>query len=68
MKEGLFLNGVFEGVLEEILSSIDNSSEKVFYLQPYSEKYITLLKDTNLSMMNRIPMYISTTKNLRNIY
>ncbi len=67
MKEGLFLNGVFEGVLEEILSSIDNSSEKVFYLQPYSEKYITLLKDTNLSMMNRIPMYISTTKNLRNI-
>lgn len=67
MEVALFLNGVFEDVLQEIISSQNLKEVGNFYLQPYRGSEIQLLKDNNPSDSNPIQLFISTTKNLNNV-
>ncbi|HPG32209.1 MAG TPA: HNH endonuclease [Lentimicrobium sp.] len=65
--KGLFINGIFEGVLEEILSSQKRNRLKVSYLQPFSEKIIRGLKEMPPGKDMKWVLYASTTKDLNNI-
>lgn len=67
MEVALFLNGVFEDVLQEIISAQNLKEEENFYLQPYRGSEIQLLKDNRPSESKPIQLYISTTKNLNNV-
>jgi hypothetical protein len=64
MVEALYLNGVFEEVLEQILVSQQKSDGHVCYLQPYSTKKIKLLAEHNPTPENPIRVYISLTDSL----
>ena len=67
MKKAIFLNGVFESVLEEILNVQKNNPSIVCFLQPYATGKITLLVQNPPSKDNPTHLYISTTKNLNEI-
>ncbi len=64
----LYLNGVFETVLTEILTAqeVQPDLEKC-YLQPYSPFKINLLAGSPPSPENPVRLYISTTDNLEQI-
>ena len=67
MKQSVFLNGVFEAVLEEIIEVQGYTFDKIFYLQPYSTQRIKYLAENLPSKENPTPLYISTTQNLGKI-
>ena len=67
MENALLMNGVFEGVLEEILASQEDNPGKLFYLQPYSTSAIKQLKDNPPKMNSPVPLYLSTTIQLNQI-
>ena len=67
MNNALFINGVYDGVLDEIIKSQTNNPGKVFYLQPYSTSAIKQLKDSPPTPHSAIPLYISTTNQLNQI-
>lgn len=67
MEKALFINGVFEDVLDEIVKSQEGNPGKVFYLQPYSESSIKQLKDEPPEPNSPLPLYISTTGQLNQI-
>ena len=67
MENALLLNGVYEGVLEEIIQSQENNPGKVFYLQPYSASAIKQLKSNPPEMDSTVPLYLSTTNQLNQI-
>lgn len=60
----LFLNGVFEGVLSEILSAQESNPARDYYLQPYKSAKIRALADNPPSVTRPTRLYISTTDNL----
>lgn len=62
--KAIFLNGVFESVLEEILTATSNDPDLICYLQPYKSSEIKLLKEETPSENNSTKLYISTTSNL----
>jgi 5-methylcytosine-specific restriction enzyme A len=64
MTMGLFLNGVFEDTLQEILNAQSANSELICFLQPYSKKPIAKLSPENPSIEQPVQLYISTTTNL----
>jgi len=63
----LFLNGVYESVLEEILNGQQIEPGEIFYLQPFSGRVITLLRDKSPSGRSSLPLYMSITTNLKQI-
>jgi hypothetical protein len=67
MENALFINGVYENVLDEIIKSQKNYPGKFFYLQPYSTSAIKRLKITPPTPHSAIPLYISTTNQLNQI-
>lgn len=67
MKTALYLNGIYEGVLEEILNAQKSDPERTCYLQPYSTSRIKLLADSPPSPHNPIRFYASTTTHLANV-
>lgn len=67
-ENALFINGIFEGVLEEILSSQEKNRVNVSYLQPFSEKIIRGLKEMPPGEDMKWVLYASTTRDLNNIY
>ncbi|MFA5177573.1 MAG: HNH endonuclease signature motif containing protein [Candidatus Omnitrophota bacterium] len=67
MKTALFINGVYATVLEEIISSQAMQGGGVNYLQPYKRAVIQMLKNSPPTMESPVTLYISTTKNLKNI-
>jgi 5-methylcytosine-specific restriction protein A len=67
MQKALFINGVFEDVLDEIIKSQEGNPGRVFYLQPYSESSIKQLKDEPPEPNSPLPLYISTTSQLNQI-
>lgn len=67
MEYALFLNGVYEDVLEEIIKAQENNLGQIFYLQPYSTSVIKKLQKIPPSRKFPIPLYISTTNQLNNI-
>lgn len=60
MRESIFLNGVYESVLEEILEAQRDHPDETFYLQPYSSRKIRQLVEHASTKDNPTPLYIST--------
>lgn len=67
MPAALFINGVFEDSLLEILSAQTASPGLVCMLQPYSGARIKLLSDQAPSKQDPTALYISTTKSLAQV-
>ena len=64
MKNALFLNGVYESVLEEILKAQESDPEITCYLQPYKAQVIKMLKEHQPTEKNPLTFYISLTSSL----
>ena len=60
----LFLNGVFETVLQEILEIQSHLPEQILYLQPYSSNRIVELAEHPPSTEEPVRLLISTTDDL----
>jgi len=67
MKTGLFINGIYKNVLEEILKAQKKEPHGSFYLQPYSAQKILMLKKNNPTSETPITLYLSTTDNYNTI-
>ena len=65
--EALFINGVFEDVLKEILLVQGPLPEHVMYLQPYSGSPIRHLHDHPPTSEDPVRLYLSTTTSLGEI-
>jgi 5-methylcytosine-specific restriction protein A len=60
----VFINGVYEDTLEEILKDQQAHPKLHHYLQPYSSSRILLLAKSHLSPENPITLYFSLTHSL----
>lgn len=67
MNQALYINGVFEEVLEEIIKAQSNEKELVCTLQPYSGRVIKLLEGNDFNQNPSILYYISTTTDLKHV-
>jgi len=67
MNQALYINGVFEEVLEEILKAQSNEKELICTLQPYSGRVIKLLEGNDFNQNPSILYYISTTTDLKHV-
>ena len=67
MEKALYINGVYDDVLDEIMKSQEGNPGKVFYLQPYSESSIKQLKKEPPEHNSPLPLYISITAQLNQI-
>jgi len=67
MAHALFLNGVYETVLQEILKAQGRNPELICFLQPYSSSRIVLLEKETPSVESPIQLYISTTSHLGSV-
>jgi hypothetical protein len=66
-QEAVFLNGVYEDVLREILLIQEELPEHVMYLQPYSSEAIVHLRDAPPTPEQPVRLYISVTDDLPTI-
>jgi hypothetical protein len=66
-QEAVFLNGVYEDVLREILLIQDELPEHVMYLQPYSSETIVHLRDEQPTSEHPVRLYLSVTSDLPTI-
>ena len=64
MRGALFLNGVYESVLVEILRIQELLPEQILYIQPYSRSRIAGLRTEPPSVEDPVQLLISTTKDL----
>jgi hypothetical protein len=62
--ESLFINGVFESVLEEILKVQRYLPEHIMFLQPYRTDPITHLRDDPPTVEDPMRLFLSVTDNL----
>ena len=67
MSNALFINGIFKGVLEEIIQAQHEHQGGEFFLQPYKGEVIRFLKKYQPTVDDPIRLYISTTENLSQI-
>jgi 5-methylcytosine-specific restriction protein A len=67
MANALFINGIYGGVLTEILSSQESRRGGESFLQPYKGTVITMMKRQPPSPHEPIRLYVSTTDNLSQI-
>ena len=67
METALFINGVYEDVLDEIIKSKETNLDMVFYLQPFSTSSIRQLKNSPPDSQSSVPLYLSTTVQLNQI-
>lgn len=67
MKTALFVNGVYESVLNEIMVSQQVRGGGISYLQPYKGVVIKMLKSAPPSTESPVALYLSATSNLNNI-
>jgi hypothetical protein len=65
--EAIFLNGVWEGVLQDILNIQQHLPEHIMYLQPHKGKRIVLLAQNPPSTDDPVRLLMSVTDNLSNI-
>lgn len=64
----LFINGVFESVLEEIYEVQEVLPEQIMFLQPYSGSAISRLREDPPSVDSPVQLLISITNDLTNIH
>lgn len=67
MKTALFINGIFNGVLTEILEAQKKPGGAESFLQPYKGHMIALLKKHLPMPESPVRLYVSTTENLAQI-
>ncbi|RJP88583.1 MAG: hypothetical protein C4518_10965 [Desulfobacteraceae bacterium] len=67
MSNALFINGIFNGVLTEIIQAQDAHNGGEYFLQPYKGQVIKFLKKQQPTSDAPIRLYISTTENLSQI-
>lgn len=67
MSTALFLNGVFEDVLSEILAAQTKTPTKPHFLQPYSKDKITLLAKEPPTDLSPRTLYLSATTSLHQV-
>lgn len=65
--DALFINGVFQGVLDEILELQEALPDQILFLQPYSKKTMRVLKADPPSVEDPMQVLVSTTEDLGNI-
>lgn len=63
----LFINGIYESVLSEILDAQSNDGQEINFIQPYKGEHIVLLRENLPTPNNPTRLYISTTSNLSQI-
>lgn len=62
--EAIFLNGVYEAVLKDILKVQEALPEHIMFLQPYAKSPIVRLRDNPPSVDDPVRLYLSTTDDL----
>jgi hypothetical protein len=62
--EAIFLNGVYESVLEEILETQGQLPEHILFLQPWKGKAIAALRDNPPTVDDPVRLFISVTSDL----
>ncbi|HWY04652.1 MAG TPA: hypothetical protein VNX60_13335 [Candidatus Acidoferrum sp.] len=63
-QEALFINGVYEEVLREILSVQAELPEQILFLQPFSSGAISRLRDEAPTVDDPMQLFISVTTDL----
>lgn len=66
-EQALFINGIFNTVLDEILEIQSVTPDKTLFLQPYSRSPIVMLRDNPPTIENPVTLYASTTDNLATV-
>jgi 5-methylcytosine-specific restriction protein A len=66
--EALFINGVYQSVLEEILLVQRLLPEHIMFLQPYSSETITHLRDDRPSVDDPMRLFLSITTDLPTVH
>jgi len=64
MNYALYINGIYESVLTEIVTAQKNNDNLICYLQPYKSHKINWKKSVLPTEQNPITLYISTTDSL----
>ena len=61
---GIFINGVYEEVLQEILQIQAELPEQILFLQPYSSRVMVELRDNPPAVDSPLHLYLSITTDL----
>ncbi len=67
MSTALFINGIYDDVLTDILNAQVVQGSAASFLQPYKGQVISMLKERSPSPSSPVTLYVSTTKKLSNI-
>jgi hypothetical protein len=67
MAFAVFMNGIYESVLEEIAVSQEQHPSDEHYLQPYTKKRIRKLHDQRPTPQQPVRLYVSTTDSLNTV-
>lgn len=67
MSTALFINGIYDAVMTEILAAQIAEPGNESFLQPYSGSIVRMLKENPPSSSSPVRLYISTTENLSKI-
>lgn len=62
--EALFINGVYEGVLEEIMQVQEVLPEQILFLQPYKSQIMVDLEIFPPTINDPMTLFLSTTTDL----
>lgn len=65
--EGLFLNGVYQDVLRDILKIQSVLPEQILFLQPYSSRAMLKLRDDPPTIESPMRLFLSTTTDLATV-
>lgn len=64
----LFINGVYESVLEEILQTQSVLPEQIMFLQPYSSRAMKTLREDPPTIESPMHLFVSITTDLAKIH
>jgi len=67
MDYALYINGIYDRCLREIIIAQKNNSDLICYLQPYSSSTITRLKSDKPSLESPITIYFSVSDDLSTV-
>lgn len=65
--EIMYINGVFQGILDEIVASSEKSSSQIVYIQSRSKRAIAGLREYNPSPERPINCYVSSLENFNEV-
>ena len=63
----VYMNGVYDGVLDQISQVHAQSPDLILYMQPHRKRYISRLRDNPPTEYAPIQMWISTTDDLGHV-